>query len=159
MPSGDFLPGDTEIYRTQVSHAAFLLGFSYFEAFLSDTIRMIFRCRTAMLPRDKKIAFGDLVDLDGSMDMIGLLIEREVRDVMFDSFESIERYFAKRLNIEWPPFARLAEASAIRNCIVHNMARADDRLVDAGTKWRLRQEIAQTPSDVHAFGRFPAWRH
>lgn len=148
----DTLPGSFEIYRTQVSHAAFLLGFSYFEAFLSDVVRVILRSRPEMLPRDKKIAFGQLIDLDSEEDVLGLLIEREVQDVMYGSFESIAVYFNNRLNLVWPAASSLREVSAIRNCIIHNMARADARLVAAAPTWTVGQEIALSPSDVHGVG-------
>ncbi|MBI5870981.1 MAG: hypothetical protein HZB44_08550 [Actinobacteria bacterium] len=148
----DTLPGNFGIYRTQISHAALLLGLSYFEAFLSDVVRLVLRSRPEILPTDKKITFGQLLDIDSEHDVLGLLIEREVLDVMFGSFESIASYFKNRLNLEWPVSSGLREANLIRNCIIHNMARADTRLVAAASVWTVGQEIALIPSDVHNIG-------
>lgn len=148
----DTLPDNFDIYSTHISHAALLLGLSYFEAFLSDVVRLVLRSRPEILPRDKKIAFGQLIDIDSEQDVLGLLIEREVLDVMYGSFESIAQYFKNRLNLEWPVHCGMQEANALRNCIVHNMARADTRLVAAAPVWTVGQEIVLTPSDVHGVG-------
>jgi len=148
----DTLPCNFEIYRMQVSHAALVLGISYFEAFLSDVMRLVLRNRPKILPKKKKIAFGQLIGIDSAQDIIGLLIEREVLDVMYGSLNSIAEYFENRLNLKWPAYSSLQEANAIRNCIVHNMARADNKLVAIAPVWTLGQEIALTPSDVNSFG-------
>lgn len=146
------LPANADIHRTQVSHAAFLLGFSYFEAFVADTIRLLLRNRPVMLPREKKVTFGEILDLPEPAELIEFLVEREVRDVMFGSLDSVRKYFSRRLNVEWPAFPRLAEAAAIRNSIIHNLSRASDALVAVDPRWSPGQEIALVPADVHSFG-------
>jgi len=148
------LPNSFAIYQTQVSHAAFLLGFSYFEAFLTDVVHLIFRRRPVILPKDRKISFGEIMSGDPGRDVIEVLIEKEVQDVFFaKSFGDIAAYFDSRLNITWPSISSIPKAKALRNCIIHNMARADARLAETDpTRWRVGDEIAMTPSEVHAFG-------
>jgi hypothetical protein len=47
------LPDSYRIYQTQITHSAFLLGYSYFEAFLSDLAKEILRKRPGILPKEK----------------------------------------------------------------------------------------------------------
>jgi hypothetical protein len=47
------IPHSYQDYRCQVAHSAFLLGHSYFEAFLSDLAREILRRRPRMLRLEK----------------------------------------------------------------------------------------------------------
>ncbi len=48
------LPSTFDAFTTQIAHAAFVLGFSYADAFLTDLLRDIYREHPNMLPKNKK---------------------------------------------------------------------------------------------------------
>ncbi|HUT09588.1 MAG TPA: hypothetical protein VMY42_03760 [Thermoguttaceae bacterium] len=148
------LPSTFDSYRNQVSQSAFLLGYSYFEAFLADLVREIYRHRPQMLPHEKQIKYSDVLrqhDLEG---LIGQMIEREVIAIFYESAEGIAKYFEQRLQIQWPERDgkhMLERVSLVRNCIIHNAARVDRRLA-AASDWGEGDIITLAPSDVHEYG-------
>lgn len=146
------LPESAHIFEIQISHSAFLLGYSYFEAFLSDCMKAIYRSRPKMLPGDKKISFRDIVELPKDYDLIEIGIEREIRGVLYKSVSEQRKYFKERLNINWPDFPELEEASALRNCLLHNGSIADNRLANASQSWSEGDTITLSSSQVHSFG-------
>lgn len=50
-------PSNFDAFSAQVNHSAFVLGYSYFDAFLADLMRAIYLSRPKMLPNGKKIDF------------------------------------------------------------------------------------------------------
>ncbi|MGA1841818.1 MAG: hypothetical protein ACMUIU_14430 [bacterium] len=62
--SADSLPEAYTTYRMQVIHSAFLLGYSYFESFLTDLLLAILRSRPAMLPRDRQLSYLQIIVAD-----------------------------------------------------------------------------------------------
>jgi hypothetical protein len=46
----------------------------------------------------------------------------------------------------------MIEASMIRNCLIHRMAIADDRLAEFSPRWSPGQPIELKVDDVHDFG-------
>ena len=56
------LPKTYETYRKQINHSAFILGYSYFEAFLNDLAKEIFLSRPSMLASNKTIKFEDVTN-------------------------------------------------------------------------------------------------
>jgi hypothetical protein len=99
-PQGPYLPGDVEHYRIQVCHSAFLLGYSYMEAFLADLARQVYRRHPAKLSSDKEVKCGDLVRAisDGD-DVLTMLIEREIRRVFAGSMKDVLLHFRQRLDL------------------------------------------------------------
>lgn len=55
--------------------------------------------------------------------------------------------------MSWPDEPRILVASRIRNCLMHNGARVDDRLAAATPMdFAVGQRICFRPSDVHDYG-------
>lgn len=147
------LPDTFALYQAQVAHSAFLLRFSYAEAFLSDLVREMYHCRPEMLPRDKQLTFGDVLEQPDFDAVLSFMINREVFAVFYNSMEKIIEYFERKLHLQWPTadVDPVVEASLLRNCIIHNNARVDARLA-LRPRWSEGAPIVLSASDVHTFG-------
>jgi hypothetical protein len=150
----DAVPDSYAVYRTQVAHAAFVLGYSYAEAFLADLIREVYVACPAALPREKELKFRDILEYSTYGDVLDCMIDKKVLAVMYSSMDKIIVYFQEKLGLQWPLSERdaIVEANLLRNCIVHNNAAVDSRLAAHGHRWTKGQTIALTNSDVHGFG-------
>lgn len=148
------LPDSHTAYQTQVAHAAFVLGYSYAEAFLADLIRKIYAARPVALPHEKELKFRDILERSTYDDVLDYMIEKEVLAVMYNSMDNIIGHFQDKLDLHWPSSERdtIVEANLLRNCIVHNNAVADSRLAARCEGWTEGATIALTTSDVHRFG-------
>ncbi len=148
------LPKTFLSYRTQVAHSAFLLGYSYFEAFLSDLAREVFRRRPMMLPQSKELKYSDVLNRKDYGQVLEYMVEREVVAIFYNSMEKIAEYFEDRLSLHWPRKGNklfVVEASLVRNCIVHNGARIDRRLAEFSGR-KEGAMISLDSSEVHSYG-------
>jgi hypothetical protein len=148
------LPDSYSLYQTQVAHAAFVLGYSYAEAFFADLLREIYLIRPIALPREKELKFCDVLERSTYDEVLGYMIDKEVLAVMYNSIDKIIKYYEDKLNLQWPSSERdtIIEANLLRNCIVHNNAIADSRLATHCERWTDGTNITLTISDVHKFG-------
>lgn len=145
------LPERFESYQTQVAHAAFLLGFSYIEAFLADVTKEAFRRRPEVLPKDKEMKFHELLSCVSRDEIIEKMIEKETFSLFYGSFEKIGEYLKDKLNLPWSKNPKILEAPLIRNCIIHNGSVVDQRLASV-SDLSFGKKIALNASDVHRFG-------
>ncbi len=148
------LPSSYEVYRRQITHSAFLLGYSYFDAFLADLVREVYQARPRMLPKKKQLVYSAVLEAESFQGVLDLMIEREVADLSRKSMKEMAQYFGEKLRIEWPeePMNQAVEASCLRNCIVHNRARADRRLAEVSCKYKEGEEIDLSDAEVHQHG-------
>jgi len=146
-------PDSYAIYQTQITHSAFLLGYSYLEAFLADLVRQIYLSRPTMLPKEKQLRYAEILKTTNYEAILELMIEREIIDLFYKRIDEVVEYFEEKLTLEWPEQYKqeIVVTSYLRNCIIHNLSRADHRLSQV-SKYKVRDEIELTPSDVHSFG-------
>ena len=151
--STDHLPDTYAVYRKQINHSSFLLGYSYFEAFLSDLAESIYIARPKMLPKQKKISFDEIVKAGTYEEALKIIVRKELHDLFYKTMRDIITYFADKLQLEWSSDAieKFVEASCLRNCIIHNLGLADARLA-MFPEYRLGEPFELTSSDVHSFG-------
>lgn len=147
------MPNTFEEFKKQIAHAAFVLGFSYADAFFADLIREIFLKHPEMLPEDKKLTFKAIISAENIENVKFLMVNHEVHEIMHNGLEEIAYYFRKKLSITWPDkdLQILITASLIRNCIIHNNSLVDQRL-DSRPSWHYGDIISLSVSDVHEFG-------
>ncbi|MCI0486482.1 MAG: hypothetical protein L0229_07760 [Blastocatellia bacterium] len=148
------IPDTYRMYQVQVSHAAFLLGYSYFEAFLADMVKQIYQTQPSMLPAEKELKFKDLLDCDSYDKVLLLMVNKEVFALIYNSMEKIINYFDQKLSIHFGDTSDrqdIIKAALLRNCLIHNMARADSRLAYV-SRWSEGSFIDLEPSEVHSFG-------
>jgi hypothetical protein len=147
------LPEAYAAYRKQINHSAILLGYSYFESFLVDLLTQIFRHRPAMLPRERKVDYSEILDSLNKSALMDKLIRRELHEFFYKSMEDIIKELRKRYNftITEEEEDRLIQVSLIRNCIIHNSSRADSRLSQhAG--FLEGNEFELSAADAHSYG-------
>ena len=134
-----------------MAHAAFLLGFSYVEAFLADVTKEAFRRRPEALPKDKQMKFSELLNCGSRSEVIEKMIEKEIFSLFYGSFETIGGYLKEKLSLPWSEKQEIVEAPLIRNCIIHNDSVVDQRLASASRR-NAGDKIVLNASDVHGFG-------
>ncbi len=147
------LPVAYSIYRKQINHSAFLLGYSYLESFLTDLMANVLRNRPAMLPKNRKIDYSEILDSHDKGDLIDKLIKRELHDLLYKSMSGIITELRSRYNftVTEEEKHRLVEGSLIRNCIMHNSSCADSRLASYDG-YREGEEFELSTEDIHSFG-------
>lgn len=147
------LPDSYTIYKTQITHSAFLLGYSFFEAFLTDLARQIYVSMPKMLPKEKQIKYSEILEIKNYKAVLEIMIEREIIDLFYKRIDEVIRYFEEKLNLKWPDNYKndIVFASCLRNCIIHNLSRADDRLSQV-SKYKIGDRIELSSSEVHEFG-------
>jgi hypothetical protein len=146
-------PRTYQVYQKQVCHSAFLLGFSYFEAFLADLVRQIYLRNPKMLPREKQLKFEEILAAGTYEGTLTAMVEKEVLAVFYKSMGEVSEYFLSKLRLQWPASERtsVVVASHLRNCIVHNNGLADLRLANL-TDYKEGAEIVLGEADVHQYG-------
>jgi len=145
------LPDTFDSYRVTVSNAAFVLGYAYFESFLSDLARETYRRRPTMLPREKQVSFGEVLGATSPDAMLQLLIEKEIRSVFYGPIEDVKNHFRQKLQVPWPDHPSLEIASRLRNCLMHNGGLVDQRAAELSGR-PIGSQIRFNPGEVHAFG-------
>jgi len=143
------LPDSLKEYCTQVSHAAFLLGYSYAEAFITDLIWTIYHCRRDLLPPDKALKFSDVFSLGDYERIIMKMIDSTLGDM--NSLEKKIHHLETRLGLKVPQAQKLLEAHSARNALVHNSGRVN-RPQASTSRWQQGNVIELTVDDVHSFG-------
>ncbi|HMR90756.1 MAG TPA: hypothetical protein PKC69_00510 [Chitinophagaceae bacterium] len=157
---GEIYNNQYSIYRNQITTSAFLLGYAYFEAFLSD---LIIICLTKnpkiLIPegktqiKDKTITYNQLLLAEGYDQLIKELIEKEVRNIMYKSMSEILEYLDRKLKLTWDKSlnSEIIVAKKIRNCCMHNNCLADKGLAK-DPRFTEGVEIELTSGSVHSFG-------
>ena len=147
------LPESYSVYRRNVAHGAFLLGYSYTEAFLSDLLRQIYLRNPRMLPEDKQLTFGEVGRMRSYSAVLRSMVGKEVNSVFAQSMEAIANYFERKLSLPWPegPKMQTIRASLLRNCILHNSAIVDSRLARVAD-YHEGNTITLRPEEVHSYG-------
>ncbi len=151
--SADNLPDTYATYRKQINHSSFVLGYSYFEAFLSDLAESIYLTRPTMLPKQKKISFDEIVKAGTYEEALKIIVRKELHELFYKNMRDIITYFTEKLQLEWSAdvIEKVVEGSCLRNCIIHNMGCADARLA-VFPGYVLGEPFELTSSDVHSFG-------
>lgn len=151
--SAEKIPEAFATYRTHVVHSAFLLGYSYFEGFLTDLLKAILISRPAMLSNDRKISYRDVVEARSRDDILDQIAGREIMDLLYKNMKDIVGDLRKRygFTVTQEQESEMCRASLIRNCIMHNSSCADSRLGELdgfseGAAFELRS------ADVHHYG-------
>jgi hypothetical protein len=147
------LPIEYEVYRKQINHAALILGYSYFENFLNDLLIEILRNRPTMLPSNKSLKYSDIIKNKSIDNLIDELIKKELIDLFYCSMSDIIKELRERYNFSISKDEKdmLCKFSLIRNCIIHNSSKADERLASY-KEFEAGKEFEITSSEIHSIG-------
>lgn len=157
---GEIYNNQYAIYRNQITISAILLGYGYFEAFLTDLMILCLKKQPKILIpegksqiKDKTITYQQLLTTDSYENLIDELIKKEVRNIMYKSMPEILDYLKRKLKLEWDGQVDDAViiANRIRNCCMHNNCKADKSLAK-DPRFQEGQEIELNSGLVHGFG-------
>lgn len=157
---GEVYKNQYSIYRNQITISAIVLGYAYFEAFLTDLMKIcLVKEPKILIPKgkaqikDKTITYEQLILANSHEKLIEDLVEKEVRSIMYKSMSEILDYLDKKLKLKWDNSTNneIIIANKIRNCCMHNNCIADKGL-SKDDRFTEGQEIILTSSDVHSFG-------
>ena len=158
---GEIYNSEYSIYRNQITVSAFLLGYSYFEAFLADLMIICLTKNPKLLipkgknqNKDKVVTYNQILLADSYERLVNELIEKEARNVMYKPMTEILDYFSRRLKLTWDENVNeeFVIANKIRNCCMHNNCIADKYLVAKDSRFTDGEEIELSSTDVHSFG-------
>lgn len=143
------LPESYSAYSHHIAHAAFLLGYSYAEAFVTDLIWEVYANRRDLLPPDKSLRFGEVLPLADFEKVIGRMIDNTVCDM--NSLEKKLHHLEARLGLKVAHAGRMLEAHKARNALVHNAGRVNRSRSDS-SRWQPGDQVLLFAEDVHGFG-------
>ena len=143
------LPDTFDDYAHQVAHAAFLLGYSYAEAFVTDLIFELYCVRRDLIPTDKQLPFGDVLQLNGFEEVVRHMVETTIGDM--NSLEAKLLHLEKKLGWRITEANQLLNAHVARNALVHNAGHVN-REPPNDSPWHNGDIIQLSAADVHEFG-------
>lgn len=157
---GEVYNNEYLIYRNQITISSMLLGYAYFEAFLSDLIILcLIQNPKILIPegkariKEKTITYQQLFFADSHEKLVKELVDKEVRNIMYKSMSEILDFIDKRLKLKWNKSINneIIVANKIRNCCMHNNCIADKSLAK-DPRFVEGNQIELTASVVHSFG-------
>jgi len=157
---GEIYNNQYTIYKNQITISAILLGYGYFEAFLTDLMIMCLKKQPKILlpkiqsqNKDKTITYQQLLQAGNYESLINDVIEREVRNVMYKSMADVIGYLEKKLKLKWDNQVNesILIANKIRNCCMHNNCVTDKGLAKY-SGFTEGEEIELSSGIVHSFG-------
>jgi hypothetical protein len=110
-----------ELHQEQIAHAAFLLGYSYFEAFITDLIYEVYSQRSELLPPKEQLEYQAVLSAESLEDVLDTMIEQTTGSL--NSLEKKLLHLEKRFGVgrDCPTLVR--EAHVARNALIHNSGR------------------------------------
>jgi hypothetical protein len=143
------LPDNFQEYCHQVAHAAFLLGYSYAEAFITDVIWEVYSARRDLLPPERALRFGEVLPLANFEDVVRRMIDSTVGDM--NSLEKKIHHLETRLGLTVEQSAQLLDSHVAWNALVHNAGRVNWVQTDS-SRWQAGDTVRLSADEVHEFG-------
>lgn len=122
---------DHNIYENQILFSSLLLGYSYFEAYLTEIIKLSI---TKRIPPDKSIN-----------------IEKECNKIIQKSLSDKLNFMYNKLHIRWNREIDqdLFVISRMRNCCLHNNFIVNNQLGE-DSRFTIGDKIVVTPELIHS---------
>lgn len=143
------LPDSLESYTHQVAHAAFLLGYSYAEAFVTDLMFHVYSIRRDLLPDKRQLTYKDVISQADFEALIRHIINCTLGDM--NSLEKKLLHLEERFGLSVPQPPLMIDAHVARNALVHNAGRVN-RHQGSSTRWKEGSDVRLSTSEVHQFG-------
>ena len=145
----DALPDTCDGYVTQVTHSAFLLGYSYAEAFVSDLMWRIYSERRDLLPQEKTLNYTDVLTRSDFTNLLRYMIDCTISGL--NSLQKKMHHLQTRLNLGIEQPSSMLKAHDVRNALIHNAGIVNRDSTHSG-RWVNGDRVVLTVSDVHDFG-------
>jgi hypothetical protein len=143
-------PTTFPVFEAQLVHGAFLLGYSYAEAYITDLLWEIYNRRRDLLPADKSLTYGEVLLQRDFEALISRMIDSTLTEM--NSLERKLDHLGKRFRIGSPQPEALLEAHVTRNALVHNMGRVNREPKAGPSRWKVGDQIRLSADDVQTFG-------
>jgi hypothetical protein len=137
---------------------ALIYGYTIFEAYIADVIRVRLSAHPAQLGKDKQISFGDILESESKQTLIAKIIDRELQRIMHEPISAILDRLRSALgfrSLTSNHDREIIRLSFIRNCLLHNGGNADHKLVEVEPSLSIGQpidvEITSLSSAINVF--------
>jgi hypothetical protein len=140
---------DLHLHKEQVAHAAFLLGYAYFEAFVSDLIWIIYRYRPRFLPSDGSLAYGTVLSADSLEEVLEKMIDQTTGS-MNSLQRKLEHLGKQPFGIGRPCPSLVQESHVARNTLIHNSGRIN-RIPKGHARWKAGDAISLDCGESYEF--------
>ncbi|MFN4178289.1 MAG: hypothetical protein ACK4F1_15200 [Phenylobacterium sp.] len=110
---------------------AFVNLYAAFDGFVSDLLRARLQRHPQMMGGERQLRYEEIFGAPNKEALLERMIEREVRDVMYQALTDVLATFRGRFGMTKLGSSRDAEAQRIaltRNCLLHNAGLVDSRL-------------------------------
>jgi hypothetical protein len=140
-------------YREQILDSTTILGCSYFENFLQDFFRALFRFNPASLPNKKKIEIDIIKKVKTYDEIIDSIIDIEIHETFYKSISEIITILIEKFGFEISSdeIESIQTGFLIRNCLIHNKRLYDSRLAET-LRRPIQTEIEINETEIHDLG-------
>ena len=111
------------------SFQSLIMHFSSFEGILADSIRVICSTRPEVMKKKRTIEWDEVLSVDSMQELIGILTDKFVREIGWQSLEervnTFRELFGLEINLTNEEISTLKKVDLIRNLIVHNAGKAN----------------------------------
>ena len=130
-----------------------------FHSYMSDVLLRVFLARPETLRTGAKVEVREVLECESIQDFASRMAEKRVDDLAYGGFKAVRKYLSDRLGVEVdfdPEQLKMAvEAVAMRNIVVHNRGRVNERFrrEAARTDLAVGDSVPLNVSDALASGR------
>jgi hypothetical protein len=123
-------------------------GYTLFETYVAELIRLRLRAHPAQLGADKQVSIKHIVESGSKEALIEGIVDRELTRIMYEPIAAILDRLRNRLGLRTLTTQydqEIVNLSLIRNCLVHNGGRADRKLNAVDSTLALGEVISIKP--------------
>jgi hypothetical protein len=130
---------------------ALIYGYTLFETYIADLIRMRLSAHPQQLGRDKHVKLAEILDAESKDVLVSKLVDREMVRLMHQPIGAILDRLRGRLgfsDLTRKYDKEIMILSLMRNCLIHNGGKADSKLVDVDPSLSFGQSIDVQSHDI-----------
>jgi hypothetical protein len=123
---------------------SFVYGYTLFETYISDVVRCRLKAFPAHIGRDKQITVAEILDSESKEELVEQLVNREVNRIMYEPIGVVLDRLRNRLGfraLTTQYDGEITRLSLIRNCVLHNACKVDQKLSGVDSSLLLGQPI------------------
>ncbi|BDA80254.1 hypothetical protein LPTSP3_g31840 [Leptospira kobayashii] len=140
-------------YKEQILDSTTILGCSYFENFLQDFFRALYKHNPSSLPNKKKIEIDFIMKVNTYNEILDYIIDSEIHETFYKSISEVLAILSDKFGFQISAnnISSIQTGFLIRNCLIHNKRLYDNKLADNLKKPALTQ-IDFSESEIHDLG-------
>ncbi|TGN17903.1 hypothetical protein [Leptospira idonii] len=140
-------------YKEQILDSTTILGCSYFENFLQDFFRTLYRQNPASLPNNRKIEIDFIKTTSTYEEILNYIIDNEIHDLFYKSITEVMETLIQKFgfSISKENISKIQTGFLIRNCLIHNKRRYDHKLSEKLQK-PVSTQIDFNENEIHDLG-------